>query len=355
MKGKGGIGGHMGAELSHTLGGALLSGLAGSSAADNDDGSTGSPNGKTASSVDGAKVKKLFSYSNAELIQGRAVTAMVWNAVSSDLLAVGYGKVDDFTDAHKPGESLDEERLGGLVLFWSLRNPDYPEKILRTPQPVTALDFSKQHPMTLAVGLLNGDVNVYDVRREGANWGVPVETSAGMHGGHTDPVWHLKWIVKGVERLETLVSISTDGRVLEWNLKKGLVVSTLMQLKKSGTVSCLFPFSVCCAMCWVSSGSVCVCNCFCRTRSSVRLLVIACTVLCASAVADWPSIAFPHPIPHRGRIYTGRGLDHELRGGPESGLPPHRRQHVHHRHRGRVDPPLLGLLQRAVSRDLSAP
>jgi hypothetical protein len=39
-----------------------------------------------------------------------------------------------------------------------------------------------------------------------------------------------------VERLETLVSISTDGRVLEWNLKKGLVVSNLMQLKKSGTV-----------------------------------------------------------------------------------------------------------------------
>lgn len=45
----------------------------------------------------------------------------------------------------------------------------------------------------------------------------------------------MKWIIKGAERLETLVSISTDGRVLEWNLKKGLVVSNLMQLKKSGT------------------------------------------------------------------------------------------------------------------------
>jgi hypothetical protein len=33
------------------------------------------------------------------------------------------------------------------------------------------------------------------------------------------------------------VSIATDGRVLEWNLKKGLIVSSLMQLKKSGTVS----------------------------------------------------------------------------------------------------------------------
>lgn len=74
-------------------------------------------------------------------------------------------------------------------MFWSLRNPDYPEKILRTAHPVTALDFSKQSPMMLAVGLLNGDVNVYDVRQEGANWGIPVESSVGMAGGHTDPVW----------------------------------------------------------------------------------------------------------------------------------------------------------------------
>jgi hypothetical protein len=75
------------------------------------------------------------------------------------------------------------------------------------------------------------------VKREGASWGVPIESSAGMEGSHMDPVWQLKWIVKGAERLETLVSISTDGRILEWNLKKGLVMSKLMQLKKSGAVS----------------------------------------------------------------------------------------------------------------------
>ena len=42
--------------------------------------------------------------------------------------------------------------------------------------------------------------------------------------------------MKGIEGLETLVSISTDGTVLEWNLKKGLVVAPLMQLKRGGTV-----------------------------------------------------------------------------------------------------------------------
>ena len=188
-KGKAGLGGHIGSDaLAHTLGGALLGGLGSSTRGDQDNDSESNSN-KNNTHDNTAKVKKLFSYSNIELIQGRAVTAMVWNAVSSDLLAVGYGKTDVISDVHKPGEALDEEKQGGLVLFWSLRNPDYPEKILRTSQPVTALDFSKQHPMTLAVGLLNGDVNVYDVRREGANWGVPVETSAGMQGGHTDPVW----------------------------------------------------------------------------------------------------------------------------------------------------------------------
>ena len=44
-------------------------------------------------------------------------------------------------------------------------------------------------------------------------------------------------MAKGQERMETLVSISTDGRVLEWNLKKGLVVTTLMALKRGGAVS----------------------------------------------------------------------------------------------------------------------
>jgi hypothetical protein len=228
-----------------------------------------------------SKIKKLFCYANPDLIQGRGVTSMTWNATSTDLLAVGYGRSLDLkkfqpsssssSSGHEgkshgggiseakekenkesatkeggkgekeimiPNNNTDiptDEAQEGLVLFWSLRNPDYPEKILRTPHSVTALEFSKQNPMILAVGLSNGDVNVYDVKRE-TNWGIPIESSSGMEGSHMDPVWQLKWIVKGAERLETLVSISTDGRVLEWNLKKGLVMSKLMQLKKSGTV-----------------------------------------------------------------------------------------------------------------------
>ena len=50
----------------------------------------------------------------------------------------------------------------------------------------------------------------------------------------------LKWVMKKAERFErfeTLISISTDGSVLEWTTKKGFAVSTLMQLKRAGMVS----------------------------------------------------------------------------------------------------------------------
>ncbi len=164
----------------------------------NSSGYKGSGSGKNAANkaadigtgpAPGEKIRRLFTYSNASLVQGREVTSMVWNNVNTDLLAVGYGKTDVFIDTYKPGEPVDEAKAGGLVLFWSLRNPDYPEKILRTPHPVTALDFSKLNPMTLAVGFLNGDVNVYDVKREGIHWGTPFESSSGMAGAHMDPVW----------------------------------------------------------------------------------------------------------------------------------------------------------------------
>jgi len=47
-------------------------------------------------------------------------------------------------------------------------------------------------------------------------------------GKHYDPVWDMKWVererILGDEQSkgEILVTISTDGRVIQWNLKHGL-------------------------------------------------------------------------------------------------------------------------------------
>jgi hypothetical protein len=37
-------------------------------------------------------------------------------------------------------------------------------------------------------------------------------------GAHSEPVWSVQWLDKGPEFEETLVSVSTDGRVCHWSM-----------------------------------------------------------------------------------------------------------------------------------------
>ena len=170
----------------------------------------------------GAGLEMLWAW-NAPMTRGRCVTAMSWNTVNEDVLAVGYG-----------GFSYAAPK-GGLVLFWSLRNPVYPERVLSLPSGCTAVDFSRKTPHLLAVGMHDGTVAIFNVRREESGvLATPVLDSEHTPGKHMDPVWQVQWVDKGTERGESLVSISTDGRVVEWSMKKGLEESTLMVLKRIG-------------------------------------------------------------------------------------------------------------------------
>ena len=45
-------------------------------------------------------------------------------------------------------------------------------------------------------------------------------SSSARTGKHSDPVWKLKWVDRGLEQEEMLVSISTDGRVTQWSTAK---------------------------------------------------------------------------------------------------------------------------------------
>jgi len=174
---------------------------------------------------DKAKLQDLFCFDAPQLTQGVTVTCAEWNRHNQDLLAVSYGDT-------APVPNI----TGGLVLFWSLKNPTYPERVIRTRTGVTALHFSAAHPNMVAAGTHDGSVMIWDLRRPTDQPVLTSGSSVSTHNDqkHTDIVWETKWVDRGPDKQppELLVSVSSDGNVYQWNMKKGLEQTQLMQLKR---------------------------------------------------------------------------------------------------------------------------
>ncbi|QDZ18330.1 WD repeat domain-containing protein [Chloropicon primus] len=166
-------------------------------------------------------IAHLWEFS-CEATEGLNVSCMVWNKQQKDMLVVGYGAYA-FTGAR--------ESNPGLIAVWSLRNPQYPEHIIKCKTGVTSMDFSSVHFNLLAVGMYDGAVSIYDLHSKKVSV-KPIIESGHTSGKHSDPVWRTKWIHRGSERGEKLVSISTDGRITQWSIKKGLEHIDLMKLKR---------------------------------------------------------------------------------------------------------------------------
>jgi len=176
-------------------------------------------------SSDKAKLQDLFCFDAPQLTQGVTVTCAEWNRHNQDLLAVSYGDT-------APVPNI----TGGLVLFWSLKNPTYPERVIRTRTGVAALHFSAAHPNMVAAGTHDGSVMIWDLRRPTDQPVLKSGSSVSAHNDqkHTDIVWETKWVDRGPDKQppELLVSVSSDGNVYQWSMKKGLEQSQLMQLKR---------------------------------------------------------------------------------------------------------------------------
>ncbi|TYZ66054.1 hypothetical protein PybrP1_002974 [[Pythium] brassicae (nom. inval.)] len=235
----------------------------------------------------GGALEKLWAF-HCKLTENRRVSCLAWNTVNEDLLAVSYGRVERRPPSAsslangEPGAGGLDSTGGeddGLILFWSLKNPEYPERVYNLGAGVMSIDFSQSQPYLLAVGFANGVVAIFDTRKDesmntsdgagarsssahgstpapvnssgvrqapglpGARGGsslpgirlhtpVPIATSEVSPGKHLDVLWQVKWISKGSDRGENVVSISSDGRVTEWSMKKGLSYSDLMTLKR---------------------------------------------------------------------------------------------------------------------------
>eukprot|EP00731_Ephydatia_muelleri_P007403 Em0003g1651a len=164
-------------------------------------------------------LEKLWSYS-CVATKGRSVTAIALNPANSDIVAVGYG-----------GFSARTQGLG-YICCWSLKNPESPERVYHAPSGVTSLNFSQIHPNLLAAGLYNGTLMLYNIRSTEHDF--LLDSRDAMYK-HTAPVWQVSWVVKERlvgEKSEVLVSISVDGRVLQWSIRKGFESLQLMKLKR---------------------------------------------------------------------------------------------------------------------------
>ena len=159
----------------------------------------------------------LWSFKSSVTV-GRNVSGLKFNPANGDLLATTYGQYE-----------FSLERKDGLVCIWSLKNPMWPQLVIPSAAGATSLDWSNRYPNLLAVGHYDGSIIVYDITADGA---VALLDSTQLPTKHTDAVWDIKWVDKGAEQGEALVSISTDGRVTEWSVKKGLASSDLMVLKR---------------------------------------------------------------------------------------------------------------------------
>ena len=173
---------------------------------------------------------KLWTFSCKE-VEGLNVSSLVWNKANRDLLAVSYGPYD-FNQAYTGI---------GLIALWNLSNPESPLALLHAPDDsgVTAIDFSSSQPSLLAAGLYDGSVCVYDVAKilSGENpSGLPDLCSDQLiPGTHTEAVWQVKFVAtpNAEQGTENIISISTDGKVLEWTTQKGLQFEPLMVLKRA--------------------------------------------------------------------------------------------------------------------------
>ena len=155
------------------------------------------------STCQGCRVARVFDLVSSET-SGRNVSCISWNKELPDILVAGHGEID------YPGQHE------GLVSCWSLKSPTRAIWTAVTASGVTAVDFSATKPNSLAIGLQDGSIFIVDIstkaqKTENAN-------KLALLGQHSDPVWQVRWVRRKLKNDEILVSISTDGRIIQWDV-----------------------------------------------------------------------------------------------------------------------------------------
>lgn len=106
---------------------------------------------------------------------------------------------------------------GGMICFYSLKNPGYPEYTFRTESGVLCLDIHPEYHSLICVGFYDGSVGVYKLNQEKVG---PLYISTAYSNKNTDPVWQVRWLPYDEQPNLVFYSISSDGRVSSWSILK---------------------------------------------------------------------------------------------------------------------------------------
>ncbi|KTG40556.1 hypothetical protein cypCar_00015724 [Cyprinus carpio] len=133
-----------------------------------------------------------FQYDKAKSL---SVTALCWNHKYNDLFAVGLGS-HEFT-----------QQGGGMLLFYTLKNPSYPEFIFNTASGVMCLDIHEHLSYLVAVGLYDGCVAVYNLKKKTDQ---PIYNSRASSGKHTSAVMQHELVFTEIIKLPVIDTIPDD-------------------------------------------------------------------------------------------------------------------------------------------------
>jgi dynein axonemal intermediate chain 4 len=188
--------------------------------------------------AEGLRLEFLWKYHCSDpVLAGLPATALTFNRSNPDLIAVAYA--DALANNLAPG-APDSARKSALVL-WSVKNPSFPQRIIPMDNVPTAIAFSSMSPTVLAVGCSDGEVLFFDLESSSAE---PVLSSRSVGKApqqtvtrHASIVNSLQWVYRGEDRGECLYSTGSDGRIIEWTMKKGLGSTEVMKLKRVQNVA----------------------------------------------------------------------------------------------------------------------
>lgn len=173
---------------------------------------------------DDNKLYMLLPFPQNASIRNRSVTAIVWNTKYEDLFAIGYGnyrfptKQNENLKTDDRGEERSDDSLEpGYIFIFSIKNNYFPEIKYTTESGVLSLDFHKEEPSFLVVGMYDGTVAVYDIKIKTK---LPIIVSDIRHQKHMDPVWQVKWYHDAHQEDLVFFSISTDGKIYKWSFFK---------------------------------------------------------------------------------------------------------------------------------------